>query len=56
MTVSITALDVERVPKPPIDGVGIQLRMSSGNYIYFTPEVAAQWLPVLEAIANEGNK
>jgi hypothetical protein len=55
MTISITALDVERVPKPPIDGVGIQLRMSSGNYIYFTPETAAQWITVLEPIAKESN-
>lgn len=54
MTISITALDVERVPKPPIDGVGIQLRMGPGNYIYFSPETAKQWIPVLTEIAEEG--
>ena len=53
MSVSITASEVYRVPKNPIDGVGIQLRMASGNYIYFTPEVAAQWIGVLEPIAKE---
>ena len=53
MTISIEALDVERVPKTPIPGVGIQCRMGPGNFIYFTPEIAKQWIPVLTEIANE---
>jgi hypothetical protein len=54
MTVSITATEVERVPKSPIPDVGIQLRMGGGKYIYFTPDVARQWIGVLTKIA-EGN-
>ncbi len=32
---------------------GQQVRVSEAVYLYFTPEVAAQWLPVIESIANE---
>ena len=53
MTVSIIASDITRAPNAPIYGVGAQCRMADGNYIHITPEVAAQWLPVLETIANE---
>lgn len=56
MTISITAHNVIREATPPVDGIGTQLRMGGGNYIYFTPEVATQWLPILTEIANEGNK
>lgn len=53
MTISITATDIERSPNPPISGVGIQLRMGGGNFIYFTPEIARQWIGVLETIAKD---
>jgi hypothetical protein len=53
MTVSITAAEVERTANP-LNHLGAQLRMDGDIYVYMTPEVAAQWLPVLEAIAGSG--
>lgn len=53
--ISITATAIEPSHTNPIPHVGTQLRMAGGNYIYFTPEVARQWIGVLKTIA-EGNK
>ena len=41
----------------PIDNRGVhQLQLGTTSCVYFTAEVAAQWLPSLQIIANEGNK
>jgi hypothetical protein len=50
---SITAAPVEGA-RPPIGGLH-QLRMGVASFIYFTPEVAKQWIGVLETIAKESN-
>lgn len=52
MTVSITATPAERMTNNPIPSIGAQLRMDGGNYLYITPEVAKQWLPILAEIAG----
>jgi len=40
----------------PIDNRGVhQLQLGTTSFVYFTAEVAAQWLPSLQIIANEGN-
>ena len=51
--VAITASDVERVDREPMMSFGAHLRMDGGVYFYISKETAAQWLPVLETIANE---
>lgn len=39
----------------PIDNRGVhQLQLGATSFIYFTAEVAQQWLPSLQIIANEG--
>ena len=53
MTVSITATDVARMDQTPMLTIGAQLRMDGEIYVYMTKEVAAQWLPVLQQIADE---
>ncbi|WP_168709302.1 hypothetical protein [Arthrobacter sp. PAMC25564] len=52
MTISITATPIERVHASPIADFGVMLRMGGGNYIYFTHELAAQWVEVLQTIAT----
>lgn len=53
--ISITATAIEPSHTNPIPHVGTQYRMDGGNYIYFTDEVAKQWISVLETITKEDN-
>ena len=55
---AITAIihlgDIEKTSTTSGRLVGHQLVMEGlGGFIYVTPEVAAQWIPILTAIANE---
>jgi len=50
--IAVTASPVTLIHRDPLMTVGAQLRMDDGNYVYMTPEVAAQWLPVLTDIAT----
>lgn len=55
VSVSITAGEIQAHTQPIDDGRrSHQLRINSTSFIHFTPEVAQQWLPVLQQIANEG--
>lgn len=55
VSVSVIAGRIEAVDRPPHETIGQQVRM--GDYLHFhiTAEVAQQWLPVIQNIA-EGNK
>ena len=47
---------IEKTASAPGRIVGQQLAMEGlSGVLYITPETAAQWLPVLETIANEGS-
>ena len=53
VSVSITAAPILET-RPPIEGSDThQVRISSTSFMHFTPEVAAQWIGVLETIAGE---
>ncbi len=53
-SVSIVAGDIKPARQTTVDD-GALLRMSDGAiYIKISTEQAAQWLPVITAIANEG--
>jgi hypothetical protein len=51
---SITAAPIQG-ERPSLEGV-YQLRMGVASFIYFTPDVARQWIGVLETIAAEESK
>ena len=53
MTVSITATPVKRMDRMGMASIGAQLRMDGEIYVYMTKEVAAQWLPIIQQIADE---
>ena len=53
MSVSIIASNITVAASSPNYDAGTQCRMADGNYIHITPEVAAQWLPVLQQIADD---
>lgn len=54
VSVSITAGPIQAHNQPIDDGRrSHQLRINLTSFIHFTPEVAAQWLPVLTEIAGE---
>lgn len=54
ISVSITAGAIQSHNPPIDDRRSHQLRINSTSFIHFTPEVAAQWLPVIQQIADEG--
>ena len=52
-SVTVVAGEVRHI----VGVTGHMLRMHDGSiYVHMTPEVAAQWLPIIESIANEGIK
>lgn len=53
VSVSITAGEIQAHNQPIDERRSHQLRINSTSFIHFTPEVAAQWLPVLTKIAEE---
>jgi len=53
VSVSITAGAIQSHNPPIDDRRSHQLRINSTSFIHFTPDVAAQWLPVLAEIAGD---
>ncbi len=54
LSVSILAGPIELADRPPNPDVGQMVLMGfSGFYFHITPEIAKQWVPVLETIAGE---
>jgi hypothetical protein len=50
---SITAVPIAQHIQPLKDGGRHQVRIGLTHFMYFSPEVAAQWLPVIQKIAEE---
>ena len=56
LSVSILAGPIELADRPPNPDVGQMVLMGvSGFYFHIHPEIAKQWIPVLESIAKESN-
>lgn len=54
LSVSVLAGPIELADRGPDPKVGQMVLMGfSGFYFHITPEIAKQWLPVLETIAGE---
>lgn len=53
VSVSITAGVIQSHNQPIDERRSHQLRINATSFIHFTPEVAAQWLPVLTEIAGD---
>jgi hypothetical protein len=58
VTISVIAGYLHAQGRPIHPDIGKQVTMGDdfGFMLHITPEVAAQWLPVLTKIANEGKK
>jgi hypothetical protein len=55
LSVSVLAGHITATSQPMHPEVGKQVRMSDDLYFSFTPEIAQQWITVLQKIADEGN-
>lgn len=55
VSISITAGHIAATSRPLHPLIGQQVRMSDDLYFHITPEVAAQWLPVIANIAKGEN-
>jgi hypothetical protein len=54
LSVSVLAGPIELADRPADPKVGQMVLMGfSGFYFHITPEIAKQWVPVLEQIAGE---
>lgn len=54
ITAAIQAGHISKTSNPPGPKIGQQVSMAGATtYIYITPEVARQWLPVIQQIAEE---
>lgn len=51
MTISITAEPIDVCNRAALQGE-TQLKMGDGTYVYITPELAAQWVGVLQTITT----
>lgn len=56
VSVNIIAGHIRATDQPRHELLGQQVTMGQDLYFNLTPEVAAQWLPVIQTIADEGNK
>ena len=54
VSVSVLAGHIEATGRPIHWDIGQQVRMGDDLHFHITPEIAAQWIPVLTKIANEG--
>lgn len=55
LSVSIMAGPIELADRPPSPDVGQMVLMGvTGFYFHITKDMAAQWLPVIASIAEEG--
>ncbi|HCF99593.1 MAG TPA: hypothetical protein DEV93_03515 [Chloroflexi bacterium] len=54
VSVSVRAGHITATSQPIHPQIGKQVEMGNDMYFHITPEVAAQWLPVLTKIAEGG--
>ena len=54
VSVSVLAGHITATERPISDLIGKQVMMGDDLYFHITPEVAAQWIAVLETIADGG--
>lgn len=52
ISVSLLAGNITATTRPLHPEIGQQIRMNDDFYFHITPEVAAQWLPVITKIAE----
>jgi len=54
LSVSVLAGHITITPQPIHPQIGQQVRMGDDLHFHITPEIAAQWLPVIHSIAEAG--
>jgi hypothetical protein len=56
LSVSVVAGDITATTQPPREDIGQQVKMGDDLYFHIKPDVARQWIGVLESIAAKDSK